>query len=272
MLSVLRIASPVAFKLSTPSHQLTPYSPLGKRATFNAAVLADASNSPAVQATPSNHPPPVVLCHFKEVEPLTAETQRLPFLTRPLQVCDIGGDTDNNSTANPDTSLKPTTGHCSLAPTANFSCSSFPVIGPFDLLYCIQTGGFGAAWAAKDQSTGRLLCLKVFQSLQDPNITRSVQTELRIFRRMVKSKGGERGKQFVMELNRSIQHDTIVFFAMVSHRLPFPVHPAQCRLQELMTVDLGTYLSTEPERCKLHARRWMAQIVCPLLTRHRFPF
>ena len=211
MLSLLRIATaPANLKLSPPSHQLSPYSPLGKCATFT-AVLADASNSP-----PGNSPPPVVIYHFKG----GLDTQRPPFLTRPLPVCDIGNDAGKNSISNPDMASNSTTSHSSFAPTTS-PCSSFPVHGPFDLLYCVQTGGFGAAWAAKDRSTGRLLCLKVFQSLRDPDVTRSVKAELRTFRRMVKSKGGERGKQFVIELNRSIQHDADVFFAMVCHR-PLP--------------------------------------------------
>jgi len=210
MLSVLRIATaPIPLKLSPSSHQLHPYPPLGKRATFN-VVFADASNSPT-----GDHSPPVAICHLKEVGPLSTGTQRLPFLAQPNFACDIGGDTRSNSIANPDTSPNSTPSH-----------SSFPVHGPFDLLYCLQNGAFGAAWAAKDRSTGRVLCLKVFQSLQDPDVTRSVQTELRMFRRMVKSKGGERGKQFIIELNRSIQHNTDVFFAMVSHRCLPPVRPA----------------------------------------------
>ena len=28
-----------------------------------------------------------------------------------------------------------------------------------------------------------------------------------------------------------------------------------------MTTDLGMYLATDPERCKMHARQWMAQMV-----------
>ena len=265
MLSLLRIATaPVTLKLSPPSHQLSPYSPLGKRTAFTAA-LSDVSNSPA-----GDHTPPVAIYHLKGLNPLTTDTQRLPFLTRPLPVSDIGSDAGKNSIAI-DTTSNCSTSHSSFAPTTSPS-SSFPVHGPFDLLYCVQSGGFGAAWAAKDRSTGRVLCLKVFQSLQDPDVTRSVQSELRMFRRMVKSKGGERGKQFIIELNRSIQHDTDVFFAMVSHRCLPPVHPAQRQLQELMTTDLGSYLSIEPERCKWHARQWMAQIVCLLVTRLRYPF
>ncbi|KAF8558604.1 kinase-like protein [Imleria badia] len=54
-----------------------------------------------------------------------------------------------------------------------------------------------------------------------------------------------------MELNRSFQHGTDVFFAM-----------------ELMTTDLGSYFSIEPERCKLHARRWMAQIALGIESLH----
>ncbi|KAH0831294.1 kinase-like domain-containing protein [Lanmaoa asiatica] len=240
MLSLLRVSTPVPLKLSPSSHQLTPYSPFGKRATC--VVLADASNSPAGRATPSDHPPPLTTCHPKEVELPTVDTQRFPFSSRQLPVCDIGCDTGNNNATNPDTS-----------PNSNTSHSSFPVLGPFDLLHCLQTGGFGDAWAAKDRGTGRVLCLKAFRSLQEPGVTRSVQTELRIFRRMVKSKRGKRGKLFVIELNRSIQHDTAVFFAM---------------LQELMTTDLGMYMSTEPERCKLHARRWMAQIALGIESLH----
>jgi hypothetical protein len=266
MLSLLRIATaPVTFKLSPPSHQISPYSPLGKRTTFT-AVLADASNSPT-----GDHTPPVAIYHLKGVNPLATDTQRFSFLTQSLPVCDIGSDAGTYSITNPDTTPDSTTSHSNFAPTTSPS-SSFPVYGPFDLLYCVQSGGFGAAWAAEDRSTGRLLCLKVFQFLQDPDVTRSVQSELRMFRRMVKSKGGERGKQFIIELNRSIQHDTDVFFAMVSHRRLRPVHLAQCQLQELMTTDLGSYLSIEPERCKLHARQWTAQIVCLLVTRLRFPF
>lgn len=33
-----------------------------------------------------------------------------------------------------------------------------------------------------------------------------------------------------------------------------------------MTTDLGTYMYIEPERCRLNARQWMAQIVCLLMT------
>ncbi|KAG8216165.1 kinase-like domain-containing protein [Butyriboletus roseoflavus] len=254
MLYLLRhgLATPT-LKLCSPSHQYSPYSPYAyaKRTTFTAA-LADASNSPADPATQSDRLP-VVIHHPKEVQFLTrtVETRRLPLLTRPLPVCDIDSGTENNSTAIQDTSHNPIPGHSSFTPTANLPCSSFPVYGPFDLLHCLQTGGFGAAWAAKDQSTGQLLCLKIFRSLRDPDVARSVQTELRIFRRMVKSKEGERGKQFIMELNRSIQHDTTVLFAM-----------------ELMTTDLGTYMFTEPERCKLHARRWTAQIALGIESLH----
>lgn len=257
MLSVFRVATPVTtLKLSHPSHQLSPYSPLCKRATF-AVVISDASNSPAGQATPSDPPPLVVISPIQRVKPLTTNAQRPPFLTRPLRICDINSDTRDDGTANPDTHLAPTVHHPS---------SSFPVHGPFDLLYCIQNGGFGSAWAAKDRGTGRLLCLKVFQSLKDPNVTRSVKTELRMFRRMVKSKEGERGKQFIIELNRSIQHGTAVLFAMVGHRRLPAIHPTQCQLQELMATDLSMYLATDPERCKVNARQWMAQMVCLLST------
>lgn len=222
LLSLLRVATPATLKLSSPPHQISPYSPLAKRTTFG-VVTADASNLPAGPVTQTDRPP-VAIHHIIEVKPFTVETQRLTILTRPLPVCDIGSDIEN-ITANPDTSPTFITGHPSFTPTAYLPSSCFPVYGPFDLLYCIQTGGFGAAYAAKDQSTGRLLCLKMFRSLQDPNVKRSVQTELRIFRRMVKSKGGERGKQFIMELNRSIQHDTTVFFAMVSYS--FSLAPIQ---------------------------------------------
>ena len=213
MLSLFRVATPAStLKLSPSPLQLSPYSPLCKRATF-AVVLGEVSNLPASQATPSDHPSPFATCPCRQVKPITTDTPRLPLLTRPLPVCDIGSDTGDNSTANPD---------AYSAPATYQSTSSFPVYGPFDLLYCIQNGGFGSAWAARDQSTGRLLCLKVFQSVQDSDMRRSVRTELRMFRRMVKAKGGERGKQFVIELSRSIQHGTTVFFAMVGRRPLLP--------------------------------------------------
>lgn len=206
MLSLLRVVTtPITLKLSPPSHARSPHSPLGKHATFT-AVLADASNSPV-----GDPPLQVALCHLNGVYSLTADTQRLPFLTRALPACEV----DKNTIANPDASPN-TTSHSNFA---TYPCAIFPVYGPFDLLYCVQTGGFGAAWAAKDRSTGRLLCLKVFQSSQDSHVSRSVRAEITTFRRLVKSERGEKGKQFIMELNRSFQHGADVFFAMVSPRL-----------------------------------------------------
>lgn len=195
MLSLVRISTPITtVKLSPPPHHVSPYSPFCKRATLTVA-LADAINSPIGQA----EYPPLTTYLLKVVKPHTVDTQPLHVLT---PRCD--SRTEDNKTGNTESCAVPT--------------SCFPVYGPFDLLYCIQNGGFGSAWAAKDQSTGRFLCLKVFQSLTDPHVSRSVKTELRMFRRMVKSKGGERGKQFIIELSRSIQHGAIVFFAMVSYR------------------------------------------------------
>ncbi|KAF9224969.1 kinase-like protein, partial [Gyrodon lividus] len=54
-----------------------------------------------------------------------------------------------------------------------------------------------------------------------------------------------------MELERSIQHDTVVSFAM-----------------ELMSTDLSTYMHFESDRCKRHARRWMAQIALGIESLH----
>ncbi|KAF8452675.1 kinase-like domain-containing protein [Boletus edulis BED1] len=195
-------------------------------------------------------PPLVAICHLKEVNSLATDIRRLSFSTRSIPVRDIESDSGSNTIAHPDTSPGFPTTHFNFTPTT-YSCSIFPVYGPFDLLYCIQNGGFASAWAARDQTTGRLLCLKMFKSLQDPNVSRSAKEELRIFRYMVKSKRGEKGRQFIIELNKSFLRGTDVFFAM-----------------ELMTTDLGTYFEMEPERCKLHARRWMAQIALGIQSLH----
>ena len=182
-------AAPVTPKLPSSSHQLSPYPPACKRAAFT-ATLADGSNSPAGDHATSS---------------LITDLQRLSFLTRPLAARENNAsrDTGNHGSANLKASLD----------------SIFPVHGPFELLHCLQTGGFGSAWAAKDRGTGRLLCLKVSQPSKDRNIRRSVDTELKTFRRLAKPEKGEKGRQFVMELNRSFMHGTDVFFAMVSHKL-----------------------------------------------------
>ncbi|KAG6380331.1 kinase-like domain-containing protein [Boletus reticuloceps] len=219
--------------------------PVTLKRTICAAVLAGASDPAA-----DERPPLVAICHLKEVNSLATDIKRLSFSTRSIPVRDIESDTGRNLIAHPDTSSGSSTTHFNFTPTT-YSCSSFPVYGPFDLLYCIQNGGFASAWAARDQTTGRLLCLKKFQSLQDPNVSRSAKEELRIFRYMVKSKRGEKGRQFIIELNKSFLHGTDVFFAM-----------------ELMTTDLGTYFEMEPERCRLHARQWMAQIALGIQSLH----
>ncbi|KAF8843518.1 kinase-like protein [Paxillus ammoniavirescens] len=54
-----------------------------------------------------------------------------------------------------------------------------------------------------------------------------------------------------MELERSMQHDMVVSFAM-----------------ELMSFDLSTYMHYKSGRCKRNARRWMAQIALGIESLH----
>ncbi|KIJ64749.1 hypothetical protein HYDPIDRAFT_89444 [Hydnomerulius pinastri MD-312] len=54
-----------------------------------------------------------------------------------------------------------------------------------------------------------------------------------------------------MELERSMQHDNVISFAM-----------------ELMSTDLSNYMYYESERCKRHARRWTAQIALGIESLH----
>lgn len=95
------------------------------------------------------------------------------------------------------------------------------VQGPFRMLRVLQEGGFATAWGAEDMSSGRLLCLKVFQK-DSPKHYRAEEdllNELEVYKRIATSKEVCVGKMFIMELEMSFRTVDGICLAMVCARI-----------------------------------------------------
>jgi hypothetical protein len=227
----IRIAPNVILKLLPAPCQVTPHSAIGRCATSRAGSVEnnDLISDYGPEPVESDPQPSLALQGLQGVEGRAFETHRSPLriVIPPLQAKNKvleNGDTRGDGITNPDSSVTYATGDCgptSMTSPLRAGFASLPSVqGPFHLRHLVQSGTFGNAWAAEDESSGRLLCLKVFKSLEEPGLPHSIRRELKVYKRIASSRDGNRGKLFVMELERSMQHDIVVSFAMVSERLP----------------------------------------------------